>query len=99
MATMLRWPYTSAATAAGHRVLAAAPSATESTALAVQTKRLRGKGGKDLPSLLRRGYNMAVDSLRRPRTPLLLEVLTRDYGLPAEVADTIKLPALKLKKK
>lgn len=96
-AAMLRWPYTSAATSAGHRVLVAAPSAAESTALAVQTKRLRGKGGKDLPALLRRGYNMAVDSLRRPRTALLLEVLTRDYGLPAEVADTIKLPPLKKK--
>ncbi len=96
-AAMLRWPYTSVATAAGHRVLDAAAPAAESTALAVLTKRLRGKGGKDLPSLLRKGYNMAVDSLRRPRTALLREVLTRDYGLPAEVADTIKLPALKKK--
>ncbi len=96
-AAMLRWPYTSAAVSAGHRLLPPAPSSGTTDALVLRTERLRKDGGKRLPALLRRGYNMAVDSLRHPRREVLLEVLCRDYGLAPEVADTIKLPSLRKK--
>ena len=91
-AAMLRWPYTACAFSNGDKVLALQDRAASNACFVVNPRRHGGtKLDKKALMVLRKGYAMAVDSIRLRRTNVVKNVLTNDYGLPADVADTVKL--------
>lgn len=90
-ATVLTWPYSSLARSAGHRTIYRA-SDSQQTATGLVLKRHIGRSGKGRKQweLLEKGRLMAIDSLRQKGPQAYSLILQHDYGLPAEVADTIK---------
>ena len=90
-AAMLRWPYSVSAKTEGARLMATQPT----KASAARFVTCSGKGSRISDSrlqLLRKGYAMALDSLRHASRSRLTPILQHDYALPAPIADTINIP-------
>lgn len=101
-AAMLRWPFTSLALASGNKMLASQPSTARNSALVKSSSCKRVHLNETSLSLLKKGYAMAMDSMRiyhkvangntrQSQTDKVAAVLQKIYGLDASVADTIKL--------
>lgn len=91
-AAMLCWPYTSLALSAGHRHVAEGKGSNKSCWLVECRKSHADKKTKVAWDLLNKGYLMAKDSLQHPDRKIVAQILRSDYGLPADVADTVKIP-------
>jgi len=101
-AALLRWPFTSLALASGDKILASQPSTARNSALVKSSLCKRVHLNEASLSLLKKGYAMAVDSMRiyhkantgntrQSQSDKVAAVLQKIYGLDASVADTIKL--------
>lgn len=101
-AAFLRWPFTSLALASGDKILASQPSTARNSALVKSSLCKHVHLNEASLSLLKKGYAMALDSMRIYHTPStdktrkaetdkVTALLQKIYGLDASVADTIKL--------
>ncbi len=101
-AALLRWPFTSLALASGDKILVSQPSTARNSALVKSSLCKRVHLNEASLSLLKKGYAMALDSMRiyhktetdrtqQSQTDKVSDVLKKIYGLDATVADTIKL--------
>lgn len=88
-ATILSWPYTSLASAMGHRRLAGQKTADGNGCFVLKDGFLKEERQRRLWALFEKGYRMAQDSLKIKGAPAYSYILQKDYGLPQAVADTI----------
>lgn len=89
-AAVLTWPYDSWAKSKGHRILHTNRKAASQTCFVKnKTKGQRGEIQKQW-ELFEKGRQMAIDSLKIKGPKAYSLILQKDYGLPKEVADTIK---------
>lgn len=89
-ATVLAWPYASWAVAAGAHSIYRQSRADGSKTFVMKPARLRRATARGQWQLLERGRRMALDSLRIKGNRAYSLILQKDYGLPREVADTIR---------
>lgn len=90
-AALLAWPYTSLAKASGHRLLATQPKAEGNGCFVMKpVGKLNAEQQKQYVLFLK-GCNMAVDSIRLKGPQGYSVILQKDYGLPKEIADTVKV--------
>ena len=87
---VLPWPYTSMATAQGCRTLYTEKEAGEHGCLVVKAQLAQSEAGKRQLELLEKGRKMALDSIAKKGAAAYSPILQNDYGLPKEVADTVK---------
>ena len=87
---VLPWPYTSMATAQGCRTLYTEKEAGEHGCLVVKAQLAQSEAGKRQLELLEKGRKMALDSIAKKGAAAYSLILQNDYGLPKEVADTVK---------
>lgn len=92
-ATVLLWPFTSQATANGHRCIYRQKEPDGKTAFVMKADRMKERDTAFRWKLFEKARRLAIDSLRSPhcRDAVSL-ILQKDYGLAREVADTIRLP-------
>lgn len=86
---VLAWPYTSYTTSGGHRVLAY-ETTTSTASFVMKRSALRSREQSRRWQLFEQGRRMAIDSLRKKGAEAYSLILQKDYGLPKEVADTVK---------
>lgn len=87
---VLPWPYTSMATAQGCRTLYTEKEGGERGCLVVKAQLAQSEAGKRQLELLEKGRKMALDSIAKKGAAAYSLILQNDYGLPKEVADTVK---------
>ncbi len=90
-ATYLCAPYTAWARAEGCRPLLTPKAADGREAFVMRRSVTATPQGKRRWSLFERVRRMAIDSLRTHGNAAYSLILQRDYGLPADVADTVRL--------
>lgn len=92
-ATVLVWPFTSQAAAASHRCIFRQKEPDGKSAFVMKAARMKNAEKARQWKLFEKARSLAIDSLRTPRSREAVSlILQKDYGLPREVADTIKLP-------
>jgi len=92
-ATVLFWPFTSQARANGHRCIYWQEKPDGKAAFVMKADRMKKKDTAIRWKLFEKARALALDSLRSPHCRAAVSlILQKDYGLPREVADTIKLP-------
>ncbi|MGM9688078.1 MAG: ABC transporter substrate-binding protein [Alloprevotella sp.] len=87
---VLPWPYTAMATAQGCRTLYTSQGDGERGCLVVKASLAQSDTGKRQLELLEKGRKMALDSIAKKGAAAYSLILQNDYGLPKEVADTVK---------
>lgn len=88
-AAVITWPYTSLARSEGHPCIAAQRFANKYECFVMNSKHLTNVRKKQW-KLFEKGRRMALDSIRIKGPSAYSIILQKDYGLPKEVADTIK---------
>lgn len=92
-ATVLFWPFASQARASGHRCIFWQEKPDGKAAFVMKADRMKKKDTALRWKLFEKARALALDSLRSPHCRASVSlILQKDYGLPREVADTIKLP-------
>ncbi len=89
-AAVLTWPYTSLASAEGHRRIHAQSKPDANACFVMKAERLAKPGVKRQWELFEKGRRMALDSIRQKGPQAYSLILQKDYGLPKEVADTLR---------
>lgn len=89
-AALLTWPYTSLALSQGNRLVTEQRFADANECFVMKSKSLSNPVRKRQWQLLEQGRRMALDSIRLKGLKVCAEVLRRDYGLPKQVADTLR---------
>lgn len=88
-AAVITWPYTSFARSEGHHCIAAQRFADKHECFVISNKHLTDERKKQW-KLFEKGRRMALDSIRIKGSSAYSIILQKDYGLPKEVADTIR---------
>lgn len=89
-AAVLTWPYTSLAAANGHRCIATQRFADPNACFVMKSNRLKSSKRREQWKIFEKGRKMALDSIRIKGPKAYSIILQKDYGLPKEVADTLK---------
>lgn len=89
-AAVITWPYTSMARSEGHHCLAAQRFADKNECFVINTKHTESDTRKQQWKLFEKGRQMALDSIRQKGAKVYSIILQKDYGIPKEVADTIR---------
>lgn len=89
-ATLLTWPYTVWAEAAGNRCIYTPKVGDTNSRFVMRRKWLADKRHQAQWERLEQIRHMAIDSLRIKGPKAYKQILQRDYGLPAEIADTLR---------
>lgn len=90
-AAMLCWPYTSVALAHADRILLSQPRSESGARFVVKKRGGREHLDTKALDLLKRGYEMAVDSMKVAPRDRVSAILQRDYGVETSIADTLHL--------
>lgn len=86
-------PYATVARLAGHRLLPATGfKDVQLGCVAVRRKASEDKAVAAALKLLLKGYDMAADSLNRHGTAACADLLVKDFNLPRNVVDSLRLP-------
>lgn len=88
-AALLPWPYTSYAVSGGARLIAS-KTADITASFVMKPSALKTAEQQRRWKLFEQGRRMAIDSLRLQGSKAYSLILQKDYGLPKEVADTVK---------
>lgn len=88
-AAVIAWPYTSLARSEGHRCIAAQRLPDHNGGF-VRNERSPSSKRKKQWALFEKGRLMALDSLRLKGPKAYSLILQKDYGIPREVADTLR---------
>lgn len=89
-ATLLTWPYTVWAKAAGNRCIYTPKVGDTNSRFVMRRKWLADKRHQAQWERLEQIRRMAIDSLRIKGPEAYKQILQRDYGIPAEIADTLR---------
>lgn len=102
-AAVLRWPFTALALGAGDKMLAAQTSPVHNNAFVTSATSKRARLDEASLTLLKKGYAMAIDSIRTYHKPKKAksseahvdkasEILQKVYGIDTALADSIDIP-------
>ena len=89
-AAIIAWPYTSFALANGHKCILSQRFPDSNGCFVMKRNRLKGNTRRDQWQLLEKGRQIALDSIRKNGPKAYSLILQKDYGLPKEIADTIR---------
>lgn len=89
-AAVIAWPYSSWARAEGHRCIGAQRFADKNGSFVRNEQHLSNATRKSQWVIFEKGRRMALDSIRIKGPKAYSLILQKDYGLPKEVADTIR---------
>lgn len=89
-AAVLSWPYTSLAYADGHKCIVSQKTFDGNGCFVMKHKKLSIAQCKKQWLLFEKGRKMALDSIRIKGAQAYSLVLQKDYGIPKQIADTIK---------
>ena len=88
---VLTWPYTSLAAARGCKLLFTGQQSVQRGAFVVKGKLWNKPEFQAQMALVEKARHMALDSMRLKGPVSYSLILQKDYGLPREVADTLRL--------
>ena len=88
---VLTWPYTSLATAQGCKLLFTGRQSVQRGAFVVKEKLWSKPEFRAQMALVEKARSMALDSMRLKGPASYSLILQKDYGLPREVADTVRI--------
>ena len=89
-AAIIAWPYTSFALANGHKCILSQRFPDSNGCFVMNRNRLKENTHRDQWQLLEKGRQIALDSIRKNGPKAYSLILQKDYGLPKEIADTIR---------
>ena len=88
---VLTWPYTALATAQGCKLLFTGRQSVQRGAFVVKEKLWSKPEFRAQMALVEKARSMALDSMRLKGPASYSLILQKDYGLPREVADTVRI--------
>lgn len=89
-AAVIAWPYTSLALANGHKCVLSQRFPDANGCFVMKRNRLKSDIRRQQWQLFEKGRKMALDSIRKNGPKAYSVILQKDYGLPREIADTIR---------
>lgn len=89
-AAVLTWPYTALAAANGHRCLKSQRFADPNACFVMKRSHLKKAQRREQWKIFEKGRKMALDSIRIKGPKAYSLILQKDYGIPKEIADTLK---------